>query len=141
MAGYEDEEHMKAAIYAELSADGTEPTDEEVQAEMEERLKPVEEQFRAILEVPEDETGDTDQPGKDDQEEPGNDAGVDIPENGNTDETITGDDTADAEKKEDALPEKNASANEEIKPGEEQTSSKNKDEEQTGTIEEDTEEK
>ena len=53
MAGYEDEIHMKAAVYKELSADGTEPSDEEVEKEINKRLKPVEKQLRKMLHLPE----------------------------------------------------------------------------------------
>ena len=149
MAGYEDEDHMKAAIYKELSADGQKPSDKEVEKVMEERLKPVEKQLRKMLAMPEeDESEDAE---KSDQEEtkaeaePAADAAETDKSADNTEENISGEDSADPEKKEDIPADQDSedkAANEEIEPDQKQEEqSADKKEMKTEENEEDTEEK
>ena len=147
MAGYEDETHMKAAVYKELSADGTEPSDEEVEKEINKRLKPVEKQLRKMLDLPEAE--DDEKTGQKEPEvaaDPASDAvESDNSVTGKTEEDTSGEDNADSEKKEDASADRNdgdGSANEEIEPDQEQEEEPaDKEEMKAEENEEDTEEK
>ena len=147
MARYEDKAHMKAAVYKELSADGTEPSDEEVEKEINKRLKPVEKQLRKMLDLPEAE--DDEKPVQKEPKvaaDPASDAvESDNSVTGKTEEDTSGKDNADSEKKEDASADRNdgdGSANEEIEPDQEQEEEPaDKEEMKAEENEEDTEEK
>ena len=72
MAGYEDQAQMEEAVRAEMTDGDQEPTDEEVLAEMEKRLLPVENILRQMLgmeqvdETEGSEISDTQEPSEDD---------------------------------------------------------------------------